>query len=148
MSNISIPFNSHLSVCLALAISLAPKTIAANDIPSIVEEVVITAIRADRKSHGATGLDLSLYQTPQGITIIDAQRASNFALDDINALLTMTTGVNVDATEIDRTYYSARGFDITSKHIDGIGMPFGTLLVGDLDTVVYQQVRLFGALTV
>ncbi|MFW2422806.1 MAG: TonB-dependent siderophore receptor [Porticoccaceae bacterium] len=141
MSNISITFSSHLSVCFALAISFAPKAIAAKDTPSIVEEVIITALRADRKSHGATGLDLSLYQTPQGITIIDAQRASNFALDDINALLTMTTGVNVDATETDRTYYSARGFDITSKHIDGIGMPFGTLLVGDLDTVVYQQVE-------
>src|SRR5690606_8182029 len=64
-----------------------------------------------------------------------------FGLVDINQMLKMTTGVNVDATETDRTTYNARGFDITSMHIDGIGIPFGSLIVGDLDTAIYERVE-------
>lgn len=50
----------------------------------------------------------------------------------------MTPGINVDSTETDRTYYNSRGFDITSMHVDGIGIPFGSLIVGDLDTAIYE----------
>lgn len=105
------------------------------------EEITITAIRADRKSSGATGLDLDAFDTPQSLSIINAETIETFGLSDINALLSMTPGVNVDAAETDRTYYNARGFDITSMHVDGIGLPFGTLVVGDLDTFLYDKVE-------
>ncbi|MGB1062556.1 MAG: TonB-dependent siderophore receptor, partial [Ketobacter sp.] len=65
-----------------------------------------------------------------------------FGLTDINSLLQLTTGVNVDATETDRTYYNARGFDITSMHVDSIGIPFGNLIVGALDTAIYEKVEI------
>src|SRR5690606_17357330 len=60
---------------------------------------------------------------------------------DISSMLGMTTGVNVDATETDRTVFNARGFDITSMHVDGIGVPFGGTFVGALDTAVYDKVE-------
>ena len=106
-----------------------------------VEEVLIKAIRADRDSRGATGLDLSAFETPQSLTILDAEAIANFRLVDVNSMLKMTTGVNVDATETDRTIYNSRGFDITSMHVDGIGVPFGSLIVGDLDTALYEKVE-------
>src|SRR5690606_30555138 len=37
--------------------------------------------------------------------------------------------------------YNARGFDITSMHVDSVGMPFGSLIVGDLDTAIYEKVE-------
>ncbi|MBB3167394.1 TonB-dependent siderophore receptor [Simiduia aestuariiviva] len=105
------------------------------------EEITITAIRADRKSRGATGLDMDAFDTPQSLSIIGAETIEAFGLNDVNTLLHMTPGVNVDAAETDRTYYNARGFDITSMHTDGIGLPFGTLIVGDLDTFLYDKVE-------
>lgn len=106
-----------------------------------IEEIIIKAIRDDRESSGATGLNLGVYETPQSLTVLDAEFLSDFGLEDINSMLGLTTGVNVDATETDRTYYNARGFDITSMHVDGIGIPFGTLIVGDLDTALYDKVE-------
>lgn len=114
---------------------------AADTSAQFSEEITITAIRADRKSRGATGLDMDAFDTPQSLSIIDADTIEAFGLTDINTLLEMTPGVNVDRSETNRTYYNARGFDITSMHVDGIGMPFGTLIVGDLDTFLYDRVE-------
>lgn len=115
--------------------------LAAESTAGFSEEITITAIRADRKSRGATGLDMDAFDTPQSLSIIDADTIEAFGLNDINTLLEMTPGVNVDRSETNRTYYNARGFDITSMHIDGIGMPFGTLIAGDLETYLYDRVE-------
>lgn len=129
---------------LALALSAyaaIPPTGALAAEPQEIEELIIYGIRLERESQGATGLDLSVYDTPQSLSILDAEMIEEFQLDTINNLLKMTTGVNVDSTETDRTYYNSRGFDITSMHVDGIGIPFGSLIVGDLDTSIYEKVE-------
>ncbi|MDN3637520.1 TonB-dependent siderophore receptor [Simiduia curdlanivorans] len=136
------PLSILLSKALLAATPLAsPVVLAQAAEAQFSEEISITGIREDRKSRGATGLDLSAFETPQSLTIIDVETIQDFGLVDINSLLKMATGVNVDSTETDRTYYNARGFDITSMHVDGIGMPFGTLLVGDRDTAIYDKVE-------
>jgi outer-membrane receptor for ferric coprogen and ferric-rhodotorulic acid len=125
----------------AVAMTVPQFGSAAESGVSIVEEIIIKSIRDDRESRGATGLQLSVYETPQSLTILDAQQIADFALMDINSMLEMTTGVNVEPVETDRTYYNSRGFDITSMHFDGIGVPFGELFVGDLDTALYEKVE-------
>ncbi|HBN14735.1 MAG TPA: TonB-dependent siderophore receptor [Pseudohongiella sp.] len=124
--------------------SLLPlhSAIAAQEEPAFQEEIIITSIRADRNSRGATGLDLDVAETPQSLTILDTETLESFGLEDINSMLKLTTGVNVDSSETDRTYYNARGFDITSMHVDGVGMPFGELVVGDIDTAIYEKVEI------
>ena len=123
-----------------ISISLAPPVVAAQEDSYISEELIITAYREDRKSRGATGLNLSVFETPQSLSILDAEIIDEFGLVDVNSMLKMTTGINVDSTETDRTYYNSRGFDITSFHVDGVGIPFGNLYVGDLDTAIYEKV--------
>lgn len=136
-----------LSVAVSNAIFLSSLLLGAgiaqadDSVALAIEEMTITGVRDDRKSSGATGLDMGVYETPQSLTIIDSEIIEDFALSDINILLKMTTGINVDSTETDRTYYNARGFDITSMHIDGMGMPFGSLVVGDVDTAMYEKVE-------
>lgn len=124
---------------IALALSPVASAVAAES--AAIEEIIIKGMRDDRESRGATGLDLSAYETPQSLTILDAGTIADFRLVDINSMLKMTTGVNVDATETDRTVYNSRGFDITSMHVDGIGVPFGGTFVGDLDTAIYEKVE-------
>ncbi len=83
-----------------------------------IEELIIYGLRLERESQGATGLDLSVYDTPQSLSILSAEMIEEFQLDNVNSMLKMTTGINVDSTETDRTYYNSRGFDITSMHVD------------------------------
>lgn len=94
-----------------------------------------------RRSGSATGLDLSLRQTPQSVSVVTRSQMDDFRLDSVNEVLDATPGIVVEKTETDRTYYTARGFDITNFQVDGIGLPFAYGLVdGDLDTAVYDRV--------
>lgn len=106
------------------------------------QEVFILGTRAKRSSKGATGLDLSLAETPQSLTVLDRDTLDAFGLDTVNSVLRMTTGVNVEAAETDRTYYNARGFDIRSFQVDGVGMPFDGLIAGSLDTAIYERIEI------
>lgn len=106
-----------------------------------IEVIRIVESRIQRVSSGATGLGLDSFDTPQSLSIIDQDTISNYNLSDINSLFKQVTGINIDQTETDRTYFNARGFDITSMHVDGSGIPFGDIFVGDLDTAIYEKVE-------
>jgi len=105
-----------------------------------VEGVVITGART--RTSAVTGLDMSLRETPQSVSIINQDRIKDFALTDVNQLLAQVTGVNVEKVETDRTYYNARGFDITNFQIDGVGLPLiWGIQFGSLDTVLFERVE-------
>lgn len=91
---------------------------------------------------GATGLSLTLRETPQSVTRIDAERIEDFALTDVNVLLSGVVGVNVEAVETDRTYFNSRGFDIASFQVDGVGLPLiWGIQFGALDTAIFERVE-------
>ncbi len=93
-------------------------------------------------SSAATKLDLTPRQTPQSISTITGAQLEDFKLDSVNDALKYTTGIQVQEVETDRTYYSARGFDITNFQYDGLGIPFVYGNVeGDLDTAIYERVE-------
>ncbi|MNF51152.1 Ferripyoverdine receptor precursor [compost metagenome] len=95
-----------------------------------------------KPSSAATKLDLTPRQTPQSISTITRAQLDDFQLDSVNDALKMATGIQVQEVETDRTYYSARGFDITNFQYDGIGIPFVYGNVeGDLDTAVFERVE-------
>lgn len=94
-----------------------------------------------RSSDSATKLTLSPKQTPQTVSTTTRTRMDDFSQNTMNDVLAGTSGVNVEKVETDRTYYTARGFDITNIQVDGTGLPltFG-LSQGDMDTAVYDHV--------
>lgn len=95
-----------------------------------------------RSARGALRLDLSLRETPQSVSVITRQQLDDFGLNNVNAVLANTTGINVEKIETDRTYYSARGFDITNFLTDGLGLPFTNgEQEGDIDTAVYDHIE-------
>lgn len=91
---------------------------------------------------GASRLDLAIIDIPQSVSVITEAQINDFQLNDINAVLDTATGVNVQRVETDRTYYTARGFDITNFQIDGVGLP---LTSGnnhaDEDTAIYDRIE-------
>lgn len=91
---------------------------------------------------GATGLSLSARETPQSMSVVGRQQMDDFGLDSVNEVLESSTGVNVERVETGRTYYTARGFDITNFQRDGLGLPlpYG-IQNGDVDTALYERVE-------
>ncbi|WP_370869468.1 TonB-dependent siderophore receptor [Pseudomonas sp.] len=93
-------------------------------------------------SSAATKLDLTPRQTPQSISTISGAQLQDFKLSSVNDALKMAPGIQVQEVETDRTYYTARGFDITNFQYDGIGIPFVYGNVeGDLDTAMFERVE-------
>jgi outer membrane receptor for ferric coprogen and ferric-rhodotorulic acid len=123
----------------------APALAADSDVGDRGADIVVTAAKlkaADlNESASATGLDLTLRETPQSVSVIDRQRIEDFALNNIADVLDQAVGVNVNRNETDRTDYTARGFDVTNRQVDGIGVALqGGTQLGDLDTLLYERV--------
>lgn len=91
---------------------------------------------------GASRLDLAIIDIPQSVSVITEAQINDFQLNDINAVLDTATGLNVQRVETDRTYFTARGFDVTNFQIDGVGLP---LTSGnnhaDEDTAIYDRIE-------
>ena len=134
----SIAFRSILIIPTLTACWAAP---AQADTPADADNIVVTGTITD-ENISATGLALTLRETPQSITIVDRERIEDFALTNVNDLLTQMVGINVERVETDRTYYNARGFDITNFQVDGIGLPLRWgIQFGDLDTALFENVE-------
>ncbi|MCE0496095.1 TonB-dependent siderophore receptor [Vibrio salinus] len=116
---------------------------------SVDDVIEVTASKTEMNSSykpeetsSATGLSLNALETPQGLTVISSEQMDDFAVEDLKDALDMATGVNVERVETDRTYYSARGFDITNFQLDGTGIPsVWGLQLGDVDTAIYDRVE-------
>ncbi|WP_022676349.1 TonB-dependent siderophore receptor [Novosphingobium sp. B-7] len=104
--------------------------------------IVVNGEKGETVASGATGLALSLMDTPQSVSVVDRKFLDDFALDETNQLLRYVTGVNVDQVETERTYYNARGFDIVDAMIDGISLPniWGPT-IGAQDSVMWDNVE-------
>ncbi|CAM4168765.1 TonB-dependent siderophore receptor [Pseudoalteromonas ostreae] len=93
-------------------------------------------------AQSATKLGLTIKETPQSISVISRALMDDFSLDDINAVLEATPGVTVEQIETDRTYFKARGFEITNFQVNGMGTPQDNgSIQGTLDTSIFESVE-------
>lgn len=143
---------SVLSLILATTAVVVP---AGADATAAVEEqpsdtqIIVTGTRSQgTDDYGVedqrTGFRIPLSQkdTPQSVSVVTRAQIEDFQLNDVNALLTTVPGVSVLAAETDRVYYSARGFDIQTFQIDGVGLPFAFgIQTGSLDTAIYDRIE-------
>ncbi|GGP45049.1 ligand-gated channel protein [Shewanella algicola] len=146
---------NKISLAVLCAISLSQHAFAADEPLEVnndtvntdnIEKIEVTgSYFAGYNAHsvsGASRLDLAIIDIPQSVSVITEAQMQDFQLHDINAALDSATGVNVERIETDRTYYTARGFDITNFQIDGIGLP---LTSGnnhaDEDTAIYDRIE-------
>lgn len=115
---------------------------AATDLDRVVVSGQRPALYAAGESAAATGLVLTPRETPQSISVVTREQIEDFELDNINEVLALTTGVNVERVETGRTYFTARGFNITNLQRDGLGipLPYG-IQNGDVDTAIYERIE-------
>lgn len=140
---------TRLAVAVAAACSCNPVLAAEDAAVQLDAQTVVGSSAAAQPdsykaapSSAATKLELTPRQTPQSISTITGAQLQDFKLSSVNDALKYTTGIQVQEVETDRTYYSARGFDITNFQYDGIGVPFVYGNVeGDLDTAIFERVE-------
>ncbi len=140
------------------AIAVAAQPVAASDAapadtspaaPQVGEDIVVTGARTEGSQDytipgqtTATRMNLSLRDTPQSVSVVTRAQIEDFQLNDVNTLLGTVPGINVQAGETDRVYFSARGFDIQTFQIDGIGVPFAFgIQTGSIDTAFYDHIE-------
>ncbi len=61
-------------------------------------------------------------EIPQPVTVLTRQWLDDQALPDLHAVLKNTTGVTVDYIDSERINYYARGYQIDSLQVDGLGI--------------------------
>lgn len=131
-----------------LAVAAGPANIDDTD-PQREGDIIVVAQRTEgsddygtKSQSTATRMPLSLRETPQSVSVVTRAQIADFQLNDVNALLATVPGVNVQAQETDRFYYSARGFDIQTFQVDGVGLPFAFgVQTGSIDTAIYDHIE-------
>lgn len=72
----------------------------------------------------ATGLPLSIRETPQSVTVITRQQMDDRGVQSVGDALRKTPGVSTQKYDSDRSEFSARGLAITNFQYDGINIPY------------------------
>jgi outer membrane receptor for ferric coprogen and ferric-rhodotorulic acid len=93
----------------------------------------------------ATGLGLTVRETPQSVSIVTAQRILDQNLISVRDVIENGVGVAVNETDDVRNSFFARGFDIQNTQIDGV--PTAWALGGDrgetiADVSIYERVEI------
>jgi len=92
-------------------------------------------------SSSATGLGLSLRDTPQSVSVVTRQRIDDQAMASVADALVNTPGVSLKAVDRGRNNLSVRGFDVSRFQFDGIPFTTGNIGIESLSTVVYDRVE-------
>lgn len=122
---------------------LAPVTVKGSRLNEITEG---TGAYNAASSTAATGLNLSLRDTPQALTVITQQRMQDQAMTSLSDVVTAVTGVYNDrsGTPIGgESFYFSRGFRLENLIIDGLPaspQSWSYYGAGSLDTAIYDSV--------
>lgn len=130
---------------LALVSQARAETVAP-EAETRVDDVVITgSYTINNRIDTATGLGLTLRETPQSVTVITAQRILDQNLQTVADIVTNTVGVSANQVDDVRNTFNARGFEIKNYQIDGV--PTAWTLAGgagetNIDVSIYDRVEI------
>lgn len=90
----------------------------------------------------ATGLNLSLRETPQSITVITQEQINDQNMTTVSDALRSAAGVSIKVVDSVRTDISVRGFNVDSYQYDGVPVPTGNNVNHDLANIaIYDRVE-------
>lgn len=120
--------------------SLAPVTVLGSMNPAVTEG---TGSYTTPASAAATGLTLSLRETPQSVSVVTRQRIDDQNLRSLDEVMGSVVGVQVVSEDTDRTDFWSRGFYIDSLQYDGVPTTIGLSMYGesDNDSFIYDRIE-------
>jgi outer membrane receptor for ferric coprogen and ferric-rhodotorulic acid len=120
------------------AAMLAPVTVSANADEGTTEGSGSYTVGA---TTAATGLNLSLRDTPQSVSVITQDRIEDQAMVTVADALRSTPGVSFQPWDRGRNRISVRGFDITSFQYDGVPVENINIGAETNNTALYDRVE-------
>lgn len=93
----------------------------------------------------ATGLPLSIRETPQSVTVVTRQRMEDQASSSLQDVLETSSGMSIQKYDSDRTEYLARGFTVGEFQYDGVVIQNEGVYDYGLtnpDTAIYDRVEI------
>lgn len=131
----------------ALALPAAAQTPQAEaDETATVDEIVVTGrYTLPNRIDTATGLGLTVRETPQSVSIVTEQRILDQNLGTVSDVILNAVGVSANEVDDVRNTFNARGFEIQNYQIDGVPVP--SLLAGSAgetiaDVSIYERVEI------
>jgi outer membrane receptor for ferric coprogen and ferric-rhodotorulic acid len=110
------------------------------------EDIIVTGIyTVPNKIDTATGLGLTVQETPQSVSIMTAQRILDQNLISIKDVIVNSVGVSANEVDDVRNNFYARGFEIRNTQVDGV--PAAWTLAGgngetSIDVSIYERVEI------
>ncbi len=132
------------SVAAFAAMPAAAQAPAAAAAPAEDEIVVTGTYTLPNKIDTATGLGLTVQETPQSVSIMTAQRILDQNLISIKDVITNSVGVSANEVDDVRNNFYARGFEIRNTQVDGVPAAW-TLSGGNgetsIDVSIYERIE-------
>jgi outer-membrane receptor for ferric coprogen and ferric-rhodotorulic acid len=128
-----------------LAMPAMAQTVTEGDDASLDDIIVTGRYTLPDQIDTATGLGLTVRETPQSVTIITEQRIIDQNLDSVADVINNAAGVSINEIDDVRNTFSARGFEITNYQVDGVPLAW-TLAGGAGETIadvsLYERVEI------
>ncbi|MBO1271599.1 TonB-dependent siderophore receptor [Shewanella sp. 4t3-1-2LB] len=126
------------------ATALADDDVSHKDTKNIEKITVTGKYTVSNTIDTATGLGLSLLETPQSVTIMTAERIQDQALNTVVDVVNNTVGLSSSKTDNVRNGFMSRGFAVQNYQIDGV--PLSWSLGADAgetvsDVALYERVE-------
>ncbi|HUD92730.1 MAG TPA: TonB-dependent siderophore receptor [Sphingobium sp.] len=123
------------------AVAQAP----ADNAPADDEIIVTGTYTLPNKIDTATGLGLTIQETPQSVSVMTAQRILDQNLISVKDVIQNGVGVSVNEVDDVRNNFYARGFQIRNTQVDGV--PAAWTLAGgngetSIDVSIYERVEI------
>lgn len=109
--------------------------------------VTVQAQKADnggytaKSAATATGLSLSLRDTPQSVSVITRERMDDQAMSTVADALRNTIGISLKPVDRGRNNLSARGFDINNFQLDGVPFATGNIGLETTHSALYERLE-------
>lgn len=134
----------NLPLILALQLALISGSVQAAEDNQLETVVVTGQYTVNEEVDTATGLGLTLFETPQSVSIMTEQRILDQNLNSVADVVTQTVGVSANNLDTTRNTFNARGFEIDKYQIDGV--PQAWSLAGDsgetiADVSIYERIE-------
>lgn len=110
------------------------------------DDIIVTgSYTTNEKLDSATGLGLSIQETPQSVTVMTAQRLEDQGIRALSDVINNAAGVSSKAFDSARNGFSARGFSIDSYQIDGVPLQWDSAYSAgesEIDVALYERVEI------
>lgn len=143
-SKISFLLSGALAALALPAAAQTSQTTTTTD--SDITEIIVTGrYTVSERIDTATGLGLTVRETPQSVSVITEQRIRDQNLGSVSDVIVNAVGVSANEVDDVRNTFNARGFEIQNYQIDGVPIP--SLLAGSAgetiaDLSIYERVEI------